>query len=114
MFDEFWKAYPRHIDKQGAMRAFEKAKIDGDLLKVILTAIKRQKASDQWTKDNGQYIPNPATWLNHKRWEDETQPISRPKVLAQDFQQRDYSKVNDELISDLDKELAEFKAKEVV
>jgi len=26
---------------------------------------------DQWRKDNGQFIPNPATWLNQRRWEDE-------------------------------------------
>ena len=37
----------------------------------------------------------------------------KPKVTAQDFQQRDYSDVNSQLIDDLDRELAEFKAKEV-
>ena len=37
----------------------------------------------------------------------------KPKVTAQDFQQRDYSDVDRQLISDLDRELAEFKAKEV-
>jgi hypothetical protein len=30
-----------------------------------------QKTSAQWQKDNGQYIPNPATWLNQGRWDDE-------------------------------------------
>ena len=29
------------------------------------------KKSYNWNKDNGQYIPNPTTWLNQKRWEDE-------------------------------------------
>ena len=24
-----------------------------------------------WMKDKGKYIPNPATWLNQKRWRDE-------------------------------------------
>ncbi len=29
------------------------------------------KDTDQWQKEGGQYIPNPATWLNQNRWEDE-------------------------------------------
>jgi hypothetical protein len=37
----------------------------------MLRALSWQRAQDQWTKDGGQYIPNPATWLNQKRWEDE-------------------------------------------
>ena len=114
-FDQFWSVYPRHTDKQGAMKAFDKANIDGALLEVILKAIEQQKASDQWTKDNGQFIPHPATWLNHKRWEDET-PVIKPngKVLpAQDFPQRNYKSVNDELMDSTAKEVEEFLAKEV-
>lgn len=38
----------------------------------------------------------------------------KPKVVAQDFTQRDYSDVDRQMISDLDRELAEFNAKEVV
>ena len=30
-----------------------------------------QKGSRQWRENNGQFIPNPATWLNQGRWEDE-------------------------------------------
>jgi len=37
----------------------------------MMTALETQKASEKWLKDNGQYIPNPATWLNQRRWEDE-------------------------------------------
>jgi hypothetical protein len=48
-----------------------KVKPSADLLQRMLEAIKEQKASDQWKRDNGQYIPNPATWLNQGRWEDE-------------------------------------------
>ena len=92
------------------MKAFDKAKIDDELLDVILTAIERQKASDQWTKDNGQFIPHPATWLNQKRWEDETIPASKPKIVpAQDFEQRDYADVDSELMSELAKDMAAFK-----
>jgi hypothetical protein len=42
-----------------------------ELAEKIISAVKAQSASEQWTKDNGQYIPNPATWLNRGQWEDE-------------------------------------------
>ena len=32
--------------------------------------------SEQWRRENGQYIPNPATWLNQERWNDE--PEQKP------------------------------------
>jgi len=41
----------------------------------MLAALDWQKKSQSWTKDNGQFIPLAATWLNGRRWEDE-QPES--------------------------------------
>ena len=68
-FEEFWKAYPKRIGKGAAEKAWDKAKINGSLQEV-LAAVDRQSKSDQWQKDNGQFIPNPATWINQKRWLD--------------------------------------------
>lgn len=67
-FDLFWSAYPRHEGKQKARDAFKKVTVP---LEVLLTAIEKQKKSAQWSKDGGQFIPHPTTWLNGKRWEDE-------------------------------------------
>lgn len=67
-FDRFWSAYPKKVGKEAARKAFAKVKAPID---VLIAAIEQQKTSRQWTKDNGQYIPNPATWLNQGRWEDE-------------------------------------------
>lgn len=66
-FDLFWDAYPRHEGKQKARQAYNK--VDAPL-DVLLDALKQHKKSTQWTKDGGQFIPHPATWLNGKRWED--------------------------------------------
>ena len=71
-FAEFWKAYPKKVGKEAARKAFMKVKPSADLFQRMLGAIKEQTASDQWKRDNGQYIPNPATWLNQGRWDDET------------------------------------------
>ena len=67
-FEKFWSAYPRKEGKQKARSAFEKVTVDLD---VLLVALETQKKSSQWTKDNGQFIPHAATWLNGKRWEDQ-------------------------------------------
>ena len=69
-FDVFWANYPRKVGKEAARKAFSRLNMTNELLSQMLSAIKQQCASPQWTKDNGQYIPNPATWLNQGRWED--------------------------------------------
>ena len=74
-FDSFWSAYPKKVGKEAARKAF--LKVDADLA-VMLRAIEAQKQSRQWQEDGGKYIPNPATWLNQGRWEDEITAPSRP------------------------------------
>lgn len=67
-FEIFWSAYPTKVGKQPARKAFDKVKVP---VETLVAAIERQKCSSQWSKDGGQYILNPATWLNQCRWEDE-------------------------------------------
>lgn len=70
-FDAFWKAYPRKVNKQGAVKAFEKVDVD---VEILIGAIENHKRSAQWTKDGGAFIPHPTTWLNQRRWEEELAP----------------------------------------
>lgn len=70
-FSIFWALYPKKVGKGAAEKSWKKIKPTKDLLEKMLNAIEIAKQSMQWNKDNGQYIPNPATWLNQKRWEDE-------------------------------------------
>lgn len=72
-FDVFWKAYPKKVGKDDARKSFDKRKPDAALVIAILRAVEQQKSSPGWLKDGGQYIPNPATWLNQGRWQDEGQ-----------------------------------------
>jgi hypothetical protein len=67
-FDAFWAVYPRKVGKGDAKKAFAKVKAP---VSVLITAVNTQKQSQQWLRNDGQYIPNPATWLNQGRWEDE-------------------------------------------
>jgi hypothetical protein len=71
-FDAFWIAYPKKVGKDAASKAFKKRKVDGELFGKMLDAIEKQKQTPAWTKDAGQFIPNPATWLNQGRWMDQS------------------------------------------
>lgn len=82
-FDEFWSAYPRKVGKQAAWKAWSKLKPSAELTKAILAAVEYQRNCPQWQKDGGQYIPNPATWLNQGRWEDKLPtPVDQPQRQA--------------------------------
>ena len=69
-FDTFWREYPRKKSKGTALKAFNKAlkRTDFD---TIMEALRMLKGSNEWTKDGGQYVPYPATWLNADGWNDE-------------------------------------------
>lgn len=82
-FDEFWSAYPKKKSKGDALRAWSKIKPDATLKATILSSISVAKQSDDWTKDGGQYIPHPASWLNGRRWEDEYKPVNGQESWVQ-------------------------------
>ena len=65
LFLIFWECYPLKVKKPKALAAFLKLKPDRALLDRMLEAIDRQKQSRAWCKDNGQFIPHPASWLNN-------------------------------------------------
>ena len=83
-FDRFWEEYPRKQGKGAALKAYRKArkKITAE---EMLSAVRRQKASWDWTKDGGQYVPQPATWLNQERWSDELRYSPPPKDKAKEL-----------------------------
>jgi hypothetical protein len=70
-FKSFWIKYPKKVGKDAAWKAWKKIKRPSQALSDISDALDWQIASDEWTKNNGQYIPNPSTYLNQGRWKDE-------------------------------------------
>lgn len=71
IFLQFYNAYPRKTAKASAWKAWKK--LNGSLPPVddLILKINEQMKMESWTKDDGRYIPHPATWLNQRRWEDE-------------------------------------------
>lgn len=70
-FLQFYSAYPKHIGKEPAWKAWQKRNGDLPDIKTLLQKIENQKNTENWKKENGAFIPHPATWLNNARWEDE-------------------------------------------
>lgn len=81
-FEDFWQAYPKKVGKGAAEIAWKKQRVSAKLPE-ILTAIRAAKLSMEWTKESGQFIPNPATWINQRRWEDQLTP-SRGSAPSED------------------------------
>lgn len=79
-FTEFWQAYPRKVGKGAAEKAWSKLKPD---LQIVLSALAWQSRQDGWTKDQGAFIPHPATYLNQRRWEDEkpATTTTQPRII---------------------------------
>ena len=82
-FKEFWEAYPNKVKKPKAMAIWRRLKANhAD----VMAGLRRWKASEQWTKDNGKYVPHPTSWLNAEGWNDaiagEVAPLSAAELAA--------------------------------
>lgn len=71
-FSIFWKAYPRKDSKVPAEKAFAKIAPSSDLFEKIMAGVECSRQSDQWRKDGGTFIPYASSWLNQRRWEDQS------------------------------------------
>ena len=69
-FERFWQAYPRKADKRAALLAWKALRPDETLVNAMLATLAAQCESAPWKESGGRYIPHPAKWLNHRRWED--------------------------------------------
>ena len=72
-FTQFWNVYPKKMSKTPALKAFTKImkQKNSPELKSLISTVETWSKTKDWKKDDGQYIPHAATWLNQRRWEDE-------------------------------------------
>ena len=83
LFGGFWAAYPRKRGKESARRAWRKLAPDLALCRVMAEALERQRRSEDWRREGGQFIPYPATWLSGRRWEDEPDGAAGPEEAGE-------------------------------
>ena len=66
-FEDFWRSYPRKIEKKKAKQIF--MKYDEKHMEKIVVGSKLFAIEKKNTEE--QFIPHPATWLNQERWNDQ-------------------------------------------
>ena len=85
-FEEFWVEYPRKVGKDAAWRVWQRLRPDAKLQADITAALAWQRTQENWLREGGRFIPNPATWLNQGRWQDEPTVSSLPHAGKQTTQ----------------------------
>jgi len=67
-FKRFWAAYPKRKSKGDAAKAWNEI---NPPIEDVLTALAWQVTSWDWTKEGGQFVPYPASYIRATGWEDE-------------------------------------------
>ena len=80
--EEVYFHYPKKTGKKAAIKSIENAlkviKLE-DLLPIVVTYGRKTAWMDK------QYIPNPATWFNQERWEDDQSLWDEPKQQTEEI-----------------------------
>jgi hypothetical protein len=75
-FEKAWGAYPRKDGKRKAFEAWQKALTRDMPAENMPAHIESRSFEQDWRKDDGQFIPHMATWLNRDGWLDEGATIT--------------------------------------
>lgn len=82
-----WRQPPKRkagTNKTPARKSWQRIKNPSvELFNLIMGALKWFKQSEQWNKDDGQFIPMASTWINQERWtayEEERGPVNAEPV----------------------------------
>lgn len=100
-FEAFWKAYPKKVEKQDAIRAWKKINPDDELTNTIIRAVEEAKVKDSRFRE-ARYIPYPASWLNAGNWENDYDDYTPPRQESQYSAPRPKFQPNDDHSFDSD------------
>lgn len=78
-FEVFWLKYPKKVGKDEARKAWQHKHPD------LASALGALASQAEWlVRDGGKYTPNPSTWINQGRWQDEP---PKPSAVSSQTQQ---------------------------
>lgn len=77
-FEQWWKLYPKKLDKGHARKAFAAARKKADF-ETLCAAVRRFPFSPE-----KQFIPYPATWLNGERWMEVAEAAAEAQEAPED------------------------------
>ena len=111
-FEEFWTVYPRKVGKKAASVAFGAMmnRPKPPTIEQVVASVEAHKATWNWKKEGGQFIPHPKTYLNQDRWKDDltNEPKTQPtkKSAVNNIEQNQKSDLDfSHLVVDLDKDI---------
>jgi len=81
-FDEFWKIYPKRVNKKQAKTLWTDKGLDSLADMIIGHVTTRVKDDEQWLKG---YIVGPEVFLRNEKWEDEYEVKKQFKQQAKVF-----------------------------
>jgi hypothetical protein len=75
-FADWWAVYPKHVARKKAEAIWRNRKLDAIADRLIHDVLTRASDDDGWRRG---YVPDPTTYLNQDRWEDDlrTAPVAR-------------------------------------
>ncbi|GAB3744913.1 hypothetical protein [Lysobacter olei] len=75
-FDDWWAAYPKKVGKKPALQKWRSRGLDAVADTLIADVLHRAANDDGWVRG---YVPDPLTYLNQDRWEDDLRaaPVAR-------------------------------------
>lgn len=76
-FEVWYSAYPRHVGRGQAAKAYRAALRKADAATLLAGA---QRAARQYAGKDPEFVPYPATWLNGERWLDQA-PAATARVI---------------------------------
>ena len=82
-FERFWELYPEKVGKAKAELAWQEIRPDE---KTACDAVRRWLRSEQWSRENGRFIPRAAKFLRERHFEDaptEKVPVGASGILGQ-------------------------------
>jgi len=80
-FSEFWEVWPKSTRKVAKQQCLDKWAKLGCALNAehIRAHVEWMKTQPDWIKSNGEFIPQPKTYLHQQRWLDWEPPKPTPK-----------------------------------
>ncbi len=95
-FNAFWDAYPKKRGKGNAVKAWNNVVTGKEVIYEIMEALESARKCKDWSRDKGQFIPYPATWLNGRRWQDDYSDAESDGSKVEDIGSGRYDLIDDE------------------
>jgi hypothetical protein len=96
-FEDFWSVYPKKRNKTGSISKWKLKKLNNIADQLIADVLLRIKEDRRWVDG---YVPDPLTYINQERWNDEVEKVIKKKPsevrkqrLAMKMQQEDQRRV---------------------